>query len=995
MSSACSTPAAKRTPPSSIESTQGSLRVLAALASPTSATKNEPQTHSAKDAADSEEITKVAMALTHKTQSSVLPKTPKLECSSPGRSSGSNQGSLSPPHSPSTQAAIRKIRRGTSSMEDGTVLSDSQGSYVPGGMPNRLPAVPATQLDVLALVTATSPPMPSRRGWISHTTPKPAFPHPKPAFAQPNPAATTPARAQPRRSAGDTGSGSDTVSEDEQTLRAYSSRRANRYQSVRIRELSADASPPDRISARNPHSTNSAPLTAGPSSVNGDVNRSAGYQLGQPASARALRTQNHSKMDGTNRLQEKRKSEDGSDGDTTETDEEMSSFNQTPVVQRFGAHGPRTQPLLPNDTDSLGDADTIDRNMQPVPGARAYESPRSRGLRTRTNGVVPRVPPASEPAVHRRSRRRLNGSTRGVVLKKRLSELSEEAELASQQSRISSNSLSPPQTPLHKHRRHARRTRATARLQMLGSETETDTELAARISGSETETETEMSNSTSNNGAPPTGGWRSGNVNGSHHSSLYEVATQLRNAAHRPAPNGFTTTAARRNYPHAVRPPLPPTHATGGYAGSSQTNGILPHGGSNNGDSGGETTETDDDFFGPSRAVHSSIRPPRRVVRQIANLRARHPQPVALPLGVSRPMAQAMGNGEYANMSYNHTQTAPNQPRTAPTSAVEANREGSMGLGISSQEPRQRNGSTRVLSTPSMAAAPSVAAAVFGAPVSPYTGGVDYYSASTQDQQSLHLERSHQQPPGNEYAAVEESNRFSSDPFAPASDEFTFRGAARRRLEKPHHGRGFIGSTEEARASRKRALTAPSSFDPAMRRRVPYALGNKMLSSAVSLQEDDREYGAATGYCTPPERSRHIGSRSGLLGESPVSSLRSSLLAQPRIQAPVPSQPQFASPARIPSQASTSSTQPGDYEQADGAVEILAGSASPSMDAALRQNRKRHRTSSLAAAESPPLPIPRQRSSESVSSVGSSAASRATPSRSADMMFPPIEHGAS
>ncbi|KAJ2617024.1 hypothetical protein H4S08_000508 [Coemansia sp. RSA 1365] len=861
MSSACSTPAAKRTPPSSIESTQGSLRVLAALASPTPATKNKPQRPSTDKAADGEEISEVTATLTHNTQNSVIQKTPKLECSSPGRTSGSNQGSLSPPHSPSTQAAIRKVRRGTSSMDESTVLSDSQGSYVPDNMPKRLAAVPATQLDVLALVTATSPPMPSRRGWISHSTPKPAFLKPRPAFAQPNPATTTPARAQPRRSTGDAGSGSDTVSEDEQTLRAYSSRRANRYQSVQFRELSAEVSPPDRISARDPYSTNSAPLTASALPVNGDVSRSSGYHLGQPASSRALRTQNHSKAHGTVRLQEKRKANDGSDGDTTETDEEMSSFNQTPVMQRFRAHGPQTQLLLPNDTDSVGDSNTIDRNMQPVSGARDYESPRSEGLRARTNGLESRVIPASEPAVHRRSRRRLNGSTRGVVLKKRLSELSEEAELASQQSRVSSNSPSPPQTPLRKHRRHARRTRATARLQMSGSETETDTELVARITGSETETEAELSNSTSNNGAPSTGGWRNGSGSGGQHSSLHQTATQLRNAAHRPAPNGFIATAATRNRPHAARPPLPPAHATGGHSRSNQTNGNLPHSDSNNEDSGGETTETDDDFFGPSRAVHSSIRPPRRVVRQIANLRARHPQPVALPLCGSRPMAQPIGSGEYARMPYDH-------PRTAPTSAVEAKHDDGMGLGISSQGSTQRNGSTRVLSTPSMAAAPSVAADVFGSPASPYTGGPDYYSTSAQGQQSLHPERPHQQPLQHEYAVVEESNRFPSDPFAPASDEFTFRGAARRRLEKPRHGRGSIGNTEEARASRKRALTAPSSFDPALRRRVPYSLGNKMLSSGVSFQEDDREYGAATGYCTPPERSRHIGSRAGLLGEA-------------------------------------------------------------------------------------------------------------------------------
>ncbi|KAJ2083022.1 hypothetical protein H4R24_001138 [Coemansia sp. RSA 988] len=968
-----------------MKATQGSLGVLAALASPTPAMKGEPRTHSAEEAADDEESARSTAAPAHSTRSSSLLKTPKLECSSPERSSGSNQGSLSPPHSPSTQAAIRKVRRGTSSMDESTPLSDGQGSYVPGDVSNRLAAVPATQLDVLALVTATSPPMPSRRGWIGHSTPKPAFP-------RPNHAVTTPARAQPRHSAGDAGSDSDTVSEDEQTLRAYSSRRANRHQSVQMRELSANASPPDRSSAHEPYSTSSAPLSARALPIHGDVSRTAGYHLHQPVSARASRTRSHPKARGTNGLREKRKADDGSGGDTTETDEELSSFNQTPVVQRSAAQGSQTQQLLPNDTESPKRVDLVDRSMQPTSGSRSYESPRSEGLRAVTDNVVSRVPPASEPAAHRRSRRRLNGSTRGVVLRKHLSELSEEAELASQQPRMSSNSLSPPPSPLREHRRHARRTRAAGRSRMSGSETETDTELAARVSGSETETEGEVSNSTTNNGALLTGSLRNGHVH--NNNSRRQTATQLRNTPHRPASNGLIAAAATRDYPHAVRPPLPPAHATRSRSGSSRGNGHSMQGGSNNDDSDGETTETDDDFFGPSRAVHSSIRPPRRVVRHIANLRARHPQPAALPLGGSRPMTQGTGCVEYAHMPYDHPQMDPNQSRTAPASAVEVNRDEGMGLGISSQGPRQRNGSSRVLSTPSMAAAPSAATAVFGAPASPYARDGDYYSVLPQDQQPQYRERPRQLPRRQEYASVEEPNGFPNDPFAPVSDEFTFRGAARRRLEKPHHGRGSSGSVEEARANRKRALTAPSSFDPPLRRRVPYSLGNKVLSSVESLQEDECEYGAATGYCTPPERSRHISSRAGLLGESPVSSLRSSLLAQPHIQAPVPPQPDFTSPARIPPHASTSHAQPSDHEHGDGAVEILVGSASPSMDAALRQNRKRHRTPSLAAADSPSSPSSRQRSSESVSSVSSSVATRAPPSRPADMMFPPIEHGA-
>ncbi|KAJ2852302.1 hypothetical protein IWW36_000445 [Coemansia brasiliensis] len=604
------------------------------------------------------------------------------------RPSDDSHDSLSPPHSPSTQAAMRRTRRDT---------SDSRSRATQPG------AIPATQLDVLALVTATSPPMPSRRRWAAQSTPKPAFQQ----------SSQTPARARPQMSNGNTqvskqDSGSDTVSEDEQTLRSYSSRARARHQTVRMRPLPTDV----RASSTAPRTRNSR-----------------GYSV-------------------------------ESDGDTTETDEDV-PLTRTPVPRRVG---------------------------QP-----------SNSLALEPQQAFPRMPPASEPTLRRRPRRRLHG---GTNLSRQLSQLEETDEMESS-SAISAS------------RQQSRR------MQHSGSETETDNEFVGSFGSAESEL------------------GRAGYTNGGRVS----VAGRVR------------ATSFRSQMPQA-----------NGLSRSQQGSGEL---------SDGETTETDEEFFGPIKAVHSSIRPPRRVVRHLASLRASQPrqqQPAALDLS------------EYAY-------TPSQQTRTAPVSANStANADNTFGLGISSETPVHGSGtprgSSRILSTPSMAASAALPSAVRGTGPLPPPANYSYDGPI---------------PHGNP----------RRDPFGPP-DDLTFRGAALRRLERS-------GGMEAGLGNRKRALTAPSSYDAARSRRAPNMLGAKTLTD--SLLEDDRE-DSASGYRTPPERSRQLGNRNGLLGESPVSSLRSSLLTRAGTQS---------------SQASTSQVPaPG----------VASGPGSPSMDAALRQGRKRRRSPS-------------------------------------------------
>ncbi|KAJ2454266.1 hypothetical protein EV183_001632 [Coemansia sp. RSA 2336] len=637
------------------------------------------------------------------------------------RPSDDSHDSLSPPHSPSTQAAMRRTRRDT---------SDSRSQTAQPG------AIPATQLDVLALVTATSPPMPSRRRWAGHSTPKPAFQHSN----------QTPARASRSQLSNGTGkhdSGSDTVSEDEQTLRSYSSRARARYQTVRMRPLPTDAQ---------------APSTA----------------------PRARNPRNYSVE---------------SDGDTTETDEEI-PFTQTPVSRRTGQAG-----------NSL--------TLEPQQG-------------------FPRMPPASEPTLRRRSRRRLHA---GTNLSRQLSQLEETDEMEG------GSAISASQQPPRR-----------MRVQRSGSETETDGEY---IGGN------------SRSAEPESMGFGNG--------GRISVSGRIRAAS--------------------FRTQMPQTN---GHSRTRQNSGDL---------SGGETTETDEEFFGPTKAVHSSIRPPRRVVRHLASLRASQPrqQPAALDLS------------EYAYSSSQQTRTAPVSANSA------ANADSTFGLGISSEAPvlsGATRGSSRILSTPSMAASAALPSAVRGTGLLPPS---NYMHETHMPQSSMRR-----------------------DPFGPP-DDLTFRGAALRRLERS-------GGTDNGSGNRKRALTAPSSYDAARPRRAPNILGAKTLTD--SLLEDDRE-DSASGYHTPPERGRQLGSRNGLLSESPVSSLRSSLLTQ------------------VGTQSSQASTSQG---QAPG---MASGPGSPSMDAALRQGRKRRRSPSQ---QSPLVHM----SDASSASPTSRRRTEGSPKDDESSMFPPI-----
>ncbi|KAJ2131909.1 hypothetical protein GGF48_001277 [Coemansia sp. RSA 921] len=764
------------------ESTQNALGILASLASPVPASNGQ-------------------QSLENKTKDNdMLIKTPKL--------SDGSRHSLSPPHSPSTQAAMRKTKRDGSDI----VIDDNERereTAKPG-------AIPATQLDVLALVTATSPPMPSRRRWAAHSTPKPAFAKDR----------QLPARNQIHQASYESGklsneqdSDNETVSEDEQTLRSYSSRARARHQSVHMRPL--------------PRET--------------------------PRASALVRTPR-------TRGQKMRRGRNGSDGDTTETDEDMSSIAQTPV--------PRRGIVLPHN-----------------PLALQYPT------------ASPQVPPASEPAMRRRQRRRVHG---GTNLSKQLSELEEDVEVgSSSRPEAQRTSQSPPisiSPPNSQPRQPMRRARAHTRTYMSGSETETDTEMTTRPPGPETES----IRLNPANGAAPSG------------------SNRLRSASQR-----------------AQLPPMPPGNAQRRQSQADRDND----------NSGGETTETDEDFFGPSHAVHASIRPPRRVVRQLASLRARHQQPAALDL-----------NG-YAYAPHPDAPMPGHQPRTAPVSADSANgAPGGFGLGITSamsMRDGSARGTGRVLSTPSMAAAPALVAAVRSTAHPPPPHAPYPQMNAHGNSPMVH----------NGYAQRE----YARDPFVPASNEFTYRGAALRRLERS-------GGAEAGHMSRKRALTAPSSYDSPLRRRAPYALGNKMASAADALLEDDHEDSfadSASGYCTPPERSRHLGNRSSLLGESPVSSLRSSLIARVPILPPT----QHA-------QASTSHTQPTSSVESEPVAELMSGPGSPSMDAALRQSRKRRRSPSHQSPQSPQpdcdlSPASRRHVDGSPATDGP------------DAMFPPIDRDAS
>ncbi|KAJ2823842.1 hypothetical protein FBU31_004154, partial [Coemansia sp. 'formosensis'] len=750
--------------------------------------------------------------------------TPKLESGFPERS----QRPASPLYSPSTRAARRKTLRGS---PDGSAAKEaadtleqsasatSSASSVPARSPLRPGAIPATQLDVLALVTATSPPMPSRRRWAGHGTPKAA---PARANDVMTPVSGLYATRGGKEGKGGSGSSSDTVSEDEDQLRSHSSRLRARYHSVQMRAL--PGTPPvvyRNSGVRSEHATGAYPTF---------------YAQGQrPSLATPVRAQVGRKA---------------SDGESTTTDEEAFVQSRTPAVRRVPASSHRTQaapPALPQNPASTGYA--------PL------------------NGVAP----ASEPALGWRTRPRMDARPFGVALSKQLAELTEETEELEDdaggsrvihQLRDLSASLSPLPSPSQPRRSHPRTKRMRARTngQRPGSETETDNECdraAQRGRGMEPRAERSLSTSSNDASMSTVGPASVGRQRRIIARPQYGAANSL--APYCPldtnggpaAFNGHMSPISGRDAQQLRLPPV--THLGGPppRRGAARPPPPAPTGG----DSGGETTETDDDFFDTSRSFHYSIRPPRRVVRQLASLRERNLHPAALDLH-SQPSLIP---------SY--------QPHTAPVVGSGSGSSDSFGLGISGSGGSANRsasglhaGPARIVSTPTPAAAASLALAVHE-----HRRQLPRPSLGSPGPPPIR-----QQPAAYQHATEQRANpmhnssmsrEFARDPFAPMPDEFTYKAAALRRLERSHHRGGAPGGdAPDSSANRKRALTAPSSYDPPLAKRSMHSHDANGGHVARARHSDVSSPELPNEHLPAPAEPRHqIGGRSSLLGESPVS----------------------------------------------------------------------------------------------------------------------------
>ncbi|KAJ2215512.1 hypothetical protein EV179_002105 [Coemansia sp. RSA 487] len=984
--------------------------MLAAIASPSSATKTQPSTHTSTTA-----TTPGNNPRQTKTDSAQLPSNLLVDAQS-------NSGSASPPPSPSTSAAMRKGMAMSKALavseeadagrqveeqrrlspEDGSAESSAIVPVSEQSPPQARPlAIPASQLDVLALVTATSPPMPSRRRWgaaPSHNiTPKPAVSH-------------------------DHSDGSDTVSEDELTLRSHSARIRSRHHAVQLRplphahnEFDADSHGALKFkSAANQHDRyqqqQRLTMSAKPLRFHGPITRTAKPQGLHQNGARVRR----------------------SSGETTETDEEnqqqqqkLSGHTMTPRGRRFVGYPP------PNAAIAASSAAGI-----------AAQS----------------MAPASEPAIHRRTRRhRLHENARGVVLSKQLSELTEETEgndgiggAHGEPSRSPESSLSlsssPSASPSRQQRMRTKRLRARKRVQQSGSETETDVEMASRLPGSETETDPSLSNGTST----PSAG--SGSANGAALAGGAATFTDARNGTHRRLV-GRSSSTVNRLPPFAgdraskdgtapstgSRPMLPPIAQLDRYirprhqGERDRADALEDRDGGNS--SGGETTETDEEFFGPSRAFHSSIRPSKRVVRHLASLRAQqsHP-PAALQLGARpRPPHPSRRHLDAHDRAYSIQPEAPQpissgssnggggygphysidgQSYTAPVSATDPSGNGGFGLGIGSLDGDYEHrgtgvavSQTRVVSTPESVAIPSMSSAIRGTPRPAPRDAASGYAAARSDHIGGRPVRANS---GASSSSHNSSMRreFARDPFAPVANEFTYHGAALRRLEKSYvrgsalaNGNGPPSSSSAAAAAaaaaanRKRALTAPSSYDPpgfasgrgGLGRYAHSGVGisGRAISSSEAFFDDDHDASqrgranrslASSNAGTPPEWNQPLDARIHPLGVSPVSSLRSSLLSHQHRAFP---QPPLSS-ANSPTVSTTNAHHQAVAAKATAAIEPAHGGesgtfavapeeeeedlherpVSPSMDAVLRQSRKRQHSSgaiTLPFSDSSPL----------------------------------------
>ncbi|KAJ2857902.1 hypothetical protein J3B02_000660 [Coemansia erecta] len=773
--------------------------------------------------------------------------------------------------------------------------------------------------------------MPSRRRWVLHSTPKPLT-------AGANDDVNTPVRngknGNTLKNSNSPDSGSDTVSEDELTLRSYSARIRSRHYNLQPRLIAlpaqATSSSGDAVYRHGIFEGNSAGAGAG---------AGAGVEPGKPLFASAQARRKNPSMFATNGFTERHPSVSAraprykrrelgndsrsrsnamnvrSDNDNVlaKTDDEMPSNRKTPThICRSAQRHPENQLAM-----------------------EAIDYPQAIHVRNRAGSVSDRekLPPASEPSLNGRSRRHIPNGIQGSVLSKQLSQLVEdEGEAAGHSgehansgvpSRYSSLSISPPPSPSQRQHRRSKRIRSGRSTMLSGSETETDTELATRQLASGAETD---------------------------------------------------RSAASRYQNGSLHARITPEHQDAQI------------------DSEGDTTETDEEFFGPSRALHSSIRPPRRVVRQLASLRARNVQPTALDLSAHRqPVAYYANYSELTSpveeaFSGSHY---PYQTHTAPATGIPHAESGaSMGLGISSAagQPRdaQNIGAPRVLSTPSLVAGQGISGAIRN-------------------------------------------------------------GAALRRLEKSHArgstGGGGGGGTQGSFVSRKRALTAPSTLDPPLRKRGQYGPNGRLLNSTASLLEDENEedgysgntdgqvYGrtgtasvGASGSNTPngngygyyKQRQHYSGNgragQSYALGASPMSSLRSSLVS--RIDPPRDLRLYSPSSQNIELQSTRLSFESlrSDNQTLGACTDSLevASSAvpgSPSMDAALRQTRRRQGSSGISAAarqsQSPSVRtssgFPHASNHQHTSQIGGGCsgpnvvATAVTTSPRNDILFPPID----
>ncbi|KAJ2707942.1 hypothetical protein FB645_000292 [Coemansia sp. IMI 203386] len=993
MDSSRATPVASRNrnPAELAEAADSPLGILAAIASPSPPIKARPvslastllaNTNSSSttqiDLIDSGDngngnvnSTKDSSALASIEPASL--KTPLLTSFSPKSANGSNSESTSsPPVSPSRQAVLRKDTKGASSASNESTSSASSGTTAKAA--STLSAIPATQLDVLALVTATSPPMPSRRRWALHSTQKPLS-------KEANSDVNTPVRIREAQEMhpndNSHNSGSDTESEDELTLRSHSARIRSRYYDLhpRLSQLAGtsygirgntmfEGTGPGQVlfASAQARRTNPSLFTAGGLA---DNRLSASTRVPRYTSREFRRDEQSGSRLINGYL--------GSDAGLSETDDEIPSNRQTPVsIRRSAQRQQGNQPMTDHDPHIQV---TDDRHRREL----LYAGER--------------IPPASEPALNRRSSRRIPNGIQGSILSKQLSQLAEDdRETANSpdlqadagQSRYSSLSVSPPPSPSQRQHRRSKKPRSNRSRMLSGSETETDTELTTRQLASGTETDQSIS---------------SRHHNGLRHTRLAPELTRPE-AYPRPPSNarrvdigvGHDSRHNQQNHHHQNKP------SKRSHQGTQA-------------DSGGETTETDEEFFGHVRALHSSIRPPRRVVRQLASLRARNVQPTTLNLAAYRQPAHYSNQSGFTSPvqeRYAGSQVS-YQAHTAPTTGIPHEDPGpGLGLGISSAAGQQHStqylGAPRVLSTPSLVAGPGISRAMDNR--EPALNAQDCYGSN----QSLHLSPSseaqaHQQQlerrgyyrhpvPGNEGDSLNRGRTrgdISHEQQLTMSDEFTYKGAALRRLEKSHvrssaSGAGMQGTF----TSRKRALTAPSTLDPPLRKRGQYGSSGRLLNSTASLLEDENEefytgadgqtYGrpgttsvGGSGSNTPNSggqgyyhQKQHGGGGQGYtLGASPMSSLRSSLVSrteQPRnsrLYSPSSQSVDLHSTRlSFESLRSDSHVLGAEADSHDGAVslesskEIIApgaGPGSPSMDAALRRTRRRHGSSGVSA----------------------------------------------